>query len=101
MACMTTNPYQSPREIGYDPTSSAAKRRSAWSLAQLVEGWLATGFLAAGVIPMVAYLQRLAAEPGTNRAIWWSVTLPSAGLVLVVVYLVARCLNQTARKVGR
>ena len=31
---------------------------------------------------------------GTALAIWWSVTLPSIGLMAIVAYLAARCLQQ-------
>ena len=87
---MDVNPYQPPREIGYDPTPIDAIRKPAWSLAQQIEGSLTTGFAAAVVLPMVVFLQHLVAEPGTTRAIWWWVTIPSIGMVAVVVYLAAR-----------
>jgi hypothetical protein len=59
-------------------------------MTQQIEGWLTTGFAAAVVFPNVVFLQHLIAEPGTTRAIWWWVTIPSMGLVAVVVYLAAR-----------
>src|SRR5689334_6188052 len=88
---MDVNPYQSPREVGYDPPPLGAMRQRAWSLRQQMEGWLTTGIMAAIVLPAVGFLQHLLAEPGTTRAIWVWVTIPSIGLVTVVVYLAARC----------
>ncbi len=67
-------------------------RLSKWTFAQLLEGWFATGFTAAIFIPTVIFLQRITV--GTNFAVWWSITLPSLGLVAVVAYLAARCLQQ-------
>jgi len=92
---MDVNPYQPPREVGYDPPPIEAMRRPAWSLMQQIEGWLTTGFAAAVVLPTVVYLQHLLAEPGTTRAIWLWVTIPSIGLVAVVVYLAARVAART------
>jgi hypothetical protein len=89
MVWMDVNPYESPKHVGYDPPKIAIHRPK-WSLAQHIEGWLTTGFAAAVVLPMVVFLQHLVAEPGTTRAIWWWVTIPSIGMVAVVVYLAAR-----------
>jgi len=93
---MDENPYRSPQEIGYEPPPTVIMRRPAWSFWQHVEGWLATGFMAALVFPMVVYLQHLVAQSGVSRAIWWWITLPSIGLVAVVAWLAARCLRQLA-----
>ena len=93
---MDENPYRSPQEIGYDPPPTGIMRQPAWSFMQHVEGWLATGWAAVVVFPMVVYLQYLVAQTGASRAIWWRITLPSIGLVAVVVWLAARCLRQLA-----
>src|SRR5690242_3285003 len=84
---MDVNRNESQRLTGHDSV-----RRPRWTAAQLVEGWLATGFTAAIFIPMVILLQGMTV--GTTLAVWWSVTLPSIGLVAIVGYLAARCLQQ-------
>jgi hypothetical protein len=83
------NPYESPKHAGYDPPKTVIDRPK-WSLAQRIEGWITTGFAAAVVLPTVAFLHLLVTEPGMTRAIWWWVTVPSAAMVAVVIYLAAR-----------
>ena len=86
------DPYESQQQTGYDSTGLGTIHRPKWTAAQLAEGWFATGFLAATFIPIVILLQCMTV--GTSLAVWWSVTLPSIGLVAIVAYLAARCLHQ-------
>jgi hypothetical protein len=94
---MDVNPYESPQQLGYDPPQQKAPRLR-WTLAEHITGWLTTGFAAAVTIPMVIHLQRISAAANV-RAVWWSITLPSVGLVAVVVWLAGRCLWQLRRSI--
>jgi len=94
---MDVNPYQSPQAARYDPPPLEVTRRRPRTFLQQLEDWVATAFAAAIIIPIVVYLRTLLVSPGVTREIWWWVTLPSMGLVAVVVWLAASCLRELAR----